>query len=278
MRIPYGVSSPPFTCCSVFHSWDSGARGCIPAGSRWWIIGVGAALLACLSMASGFLASVALVVLRALKLAKKRSSFQDFWITAAVSFGMIALSLYFRVTVPLHEVLKAASLSAWFAAFGRAPGLAVFGPPLAAFAIYSPAIALLISYCWKRRAALDQEDSRLAEALLGVAFWVVLQAAAIAYGRGGDGSQSPGSRHMDLLAPGALVNLFAVVTLLRAYRQSAWIQRGGNLMGTAWMIWMLYGVIWTSHNQFSQCLVRHGGIRIAEEHIRAYVVLGIANI
>ena len=128
------------------------------------------------------------------------------------------LSLYFRVTVPLHEVLKAASLSAWFAAFGRALAWPFSGPPLAAFAIYSPAIALLISYCWKRRAALDQEDSRLAEALLGVAFWVVLQAAAIAYGRGGDGSQSPGSRHLDLLAPGALVNLFAVVDSLRAYR------------------------------------------------------------
>jgi hypothetical protein len=258
-------------CFSFLGLWGAGLH---PAGSRWWIVGVGAALLACLSMASGFLAPVALVVLGALKLAKNRSSFRDFWITAAVSFGMIALSLYFRVTVSQHEVLKAASLSAWFAAFGRALAWPFSGPPVAALAIYSPAIALLISYCWKRRAALDQEASRTAEALLGVAFWVVLQAAAIAYGRGGDGSQCPGSRHMDLLAPGALVNLFAVVAFLRANRQSAWIQRGGNLAGTVWMIWILCGVIWTSHDQFGQCLARHGGIRIDEEHVRAYVATG----
>lgn len=258
-------------CFSFLGLWGAGLH---PAGSRWWMVGMGAALLACLSVASGFLAPVALVLLGALKLAKKRSSFQNFWITAAVSFGMIALSLYFRVTVPQHEVLKAASVSAWFAAFGRALAWPFSGPPFAALAMYSPAIALLIFYCWKRRTALDQEHSRSAEALLGVAFWVVLQAGAIAYGRGGDGLHSPGSRHMDLLAPGALVNLFAVVTLLRAHRQSAWIWRGGNLAGTAWMIWVLYGVISTSHDQFTQCLARHGGIRIDEENVRAYVASG----
>lgn len=258
-------------CFSFLGLWGVGLH---PAGSRWWIVGVGATLLACLSLASGFLAPVALVVLRALKLAKKQSSFRDFWITAAVSFGMIALSLYFRVTVPEHEVLKAASLSAWFAAFGRALAWPFSGPPGAALAIYFPSIALLISYCWKPRTTLDQEGSRPAEALLGVAFWVVLQAAAIAYGRGGDGSQGPGSRHMDFFAPGALVNLFAIVTLLRAKRESAWIQRAGSLAAAAWMICVLYGVIWTSHDKFSQCLARHGGIRIDEEQVRAYVATG----
>jgi len=258
-------------CFSFLALWGMGLH---PAGSRWWIVGVGATLLACLSLASGFLAPVALVVLRALKLARKRSSFRDFWITAAVSLGMIALSLYFRVTIPEHEVLKAASLSAWFAAFGRTLAWPFSGPPSAALAIYSPSIALLIFYCWKRRTALDQQDSRTAEALLGVAFWVVLQAAAIAYGRGGDGSQGPGSRHMDLLAPGALVNLFAIVTLLRAKRESVWIQSGSSLAGAAWMIWVLYGVIWTSHDKFSQGLARHGRVQIDEEHVRAYVATG----
>lgn len=248
--------------------WGAGLH---PVGSTWWLVGLGAALLACLSMASGFLAPVALVGLGALKVAKKQSSFRDFLITAAVSLGMVAVSLYFRVTVPQHEVLKAASLSAWLAALGRALAWPFSGPPVVAVAVYFPVFALLISYCLKRRAVLDIERSRPAEALLGVAFWVVLQAAAIAYGRGGDGSQCPGSRHLDLLAPGVLVNLFAVVTLLSVNPRSPWMRCGGNLAGTVWMMWVLYGVVGTSHDQFSRCLARHGGIRSDEEHIRAYV-------
>jgi hypothetical protein len=207
----------------------------------------------------------------ALKVAKKQHSFQDFLITAALSLGMVALSLYFQVRVPQHEVLKAVSFSAWFAALGRALAWPFSGPPVAAVAVYFPVLTLLISYCLKRRAVLNLERSQPVEALVGVAFWVVLQAAAIAYGRGGDGSQCPGSRHMDLLAPGVLVNLFAVVTLLSVNRQSSWIRCGANLAGTVWMMWVLYGVVGTSHDQFSQCLARHGGIRSDEEHVRAYV-------
>jgi hypothetical protein len=273
----WGFQSPFYILLflSFLGIWGAGLHS---VGSPWWLVGLGAALLACLSMASGFLAPVALVGLGALKVAKKQHSFQDFLITAALSLGMVALSLYFQVKVPQHEVLKAVSFSAWFAALGRALAWPFSGPPVAAVAVYFPVLALLISYCLKRRAVLDLERSRPVEALVCVAFWVVLQAAAIAYGRGGDGSQCPGSRHMDLLAPGVLVNLFAVVTLLSVNRQSSWIRCGANLAGTVWMMWVLYGVVGTSHDQFSRCLARHGGIRSDEEHVHATSPLVIADI
>ena len=248
--------------------------GLYPVGSPWWWVGLGSTLFACFSLASGCFAAVALIGVLALKTAGRHSSLRDFVITATLCLGMVAGSLYFRVTIPEHEVLKAVSLSAWLAAFGRALAWPFSGPPIVAVAVYFPVITLLVSYCFQRRTVADIEGRRSAEALLGLAFWVILQAAAIAYARGGDGSQCPGSRHMDLLAPGVLVNLFAIVALLSLNRQSVWVRRGGKLAAIGWMMWLLQGVFWTSYAHFSQCLVRHGGIRSDEEHVRAYVASG----
>lgn len=191
--------------------------------SRGWWLGALSAALACLAMASGFLAAAAVLALRGVRSLRRRA-LPD---AGELTTGLLCLTLIgvgwtTRVTVPWHAALQAESGPAFLLALGRCLAWPWTGQPWLAFVMQFPLLLLAGNYALTlTRVASEEllEERRGAELLLGVGCWVWLQAMATAYARGG-GNQPPPSRYHDFLALGVLVNCFAACALLRRLRRA----------------------------------------------------------
>jgi hypothetical protein len=183
--------------------------------SWWW--GVVGGLLACLSMGSGGCAGVALAAWVGLRLVLHPPARRERgnWITLGVSlaFGILGLALY---TPPQAAPLTAIHVQS-ASAFLRGLGIHLSWPnsasPLLAFLAFVPFVVLLgvrLRDLWRGR-----DDAWPAEKFLfPLGFWVLLQAAALAYSRN-HAIASVISRYMDLLALGALVNFCCLLRLIQ---------------------------------------------------------------
>src|SRR5439155_21371404 len=111
-------------------------------------------------------------------------------------------AFYYQSTVPSHALIRAPSLSVWANFFSSCLAWSFCGTPMAALIMYLPVGLLVACYIRKRTTALHETWRRLTEAVIAVSTWVILQAAAMAYLRGGNTLPSPISRYMDILALG----------------------------------------------------------------------------
>lgn len=80
--------------------------------------------------------------------------------------------------------------------------------------------ALMLTRLWKQRDNVDQTGARFDVFLLGVAAWVLVQAAAIAYSRGHGLIYTP-SRYYDLLVLGPICNIMLAVRLIGTVHSTA---------------------------------------------------------
>ena len=181
-----------------------------PSFSWPWWSGVAGLVLACLSMASGFFAALALLGLSAVKLMTKRRLNRDSVILIVLCCAVVAIAFYFRTIVPGHAAIRANSFSVWTNFFGSCLAWPFCTTSATCLIMYLPVGLLVVRYFKKRPNDLNETWRRQAEAVLAVSAWVILQAAAMAYFRGGNTLPHPVSRYMDILALGALTNLFAI--------------------------------------------------------------------
>ncbi|PTY07465.1 hypothetical protein DB347_09200 [Opitutaceae bacterium EW11] len=194
-------------------------------GSRWWL-GLAAAALACLSMGSGFLAASAVVVVRTALLLRPS------WISSAVDTsrktGLWTLGTCAAIAVlgaalvqpvAAHEVLKAENPYRFFKTLAHGLSWPLPRIPIAFLVFYLPAFGVCV-----RAARGVRPLSPVSVSAWALVAWTVLQALAIAYGRGAHGHM-PTSRYQDLLAIGCAANglllldnlEFASRRLLRAW-------------------------------------------------------------
>lgn len=150
---------------------------------RWWAGAVGL-VLACLSMASGFFAALALLGLSALRLFTGRRLNRDSVILIVLCGTVVAVAFYFRTIVPGHAAIRADSFSVWANFFGSCLAWPFCGTPAACIIMYLPVGALVVRYLSKRPVDFDETWGRQAEIVIAVGGWVILQAAAMAYFRG----------------------------------------------------------------------------------------------
>lgn len=139
--------------------------------------------------------------------------------------------------------------------------------------MYLPAGLLLARYLSKRPNDLDETWSRQTEAVIGVSAWVILQAAVMAYLRGGNTLPHPVSRYMDILALGALANFFAILLLMKEKSQSA-ARQTGVVFATCWITALAAGSILISQHELGSRAVRTQSLSAIEETVRAYVATG----
>lgn len=182
----------------------------------WWVSLI-MAILAVLSMASGLLVFPILIALSLLQIlrSKKYSVKTLSALFFIVVVFIICLSLMHEV--PGHEELKAKSIVSFVISLMRSLAWPFINEPWLVILLYSPLLIMLATLLKTKR--LQGSDIYM----LAIACWVVLQAAAIAYSRGGVGN-APLSKYMDLLKIGLLLNgvaLFRLVEFLKPMSEKA---------------------------------------------------------
>jgi hypothetical protein len=200
---------------------------------QWWA-GAASLILACLDMAAGVFAPMALLALLALRLFKRGMKWKDAILPALLLLAVIGAAIYFRTVVPYHEQLKAASLGNWLDVFARCLAWPFCNAPLFCLLMYLPVVLVAAWYLRARADSTCARSYRQAEGIIVASIWVAMQAAAIAYTRGGSAILLPVSRYMEILAFGAVANLLAGVFLVSR------LQIGRRLRvasGAAWVVW-----------------------------------------
>ena len=188
------------------------------SGSLLWIAGAVAGFAALFSMASGYAADLAVLgvlLCSALRSANEiRQTLVRNWITIAAACGLSAVGLLLRYNPPGHAAMAAKSAAdfGWFAL----ACLSWPGKPMLPLALVTwiPFGAFLFNYL--RRRTPDDDAGRF---ILGASFWVLLQAAGLAFYRANSG-EGLESRYSDILAFGLLANAICAVWLVAS---------GGNL-------------------------------------------------
>jgi hypothetical protein len=202
-----------------------------PAGSPFWIAGLVGGCAALVSMGSGLAAPLA--VCGALLVGAGRSgagwneAIREKWVTILAACLLTGAGLWLRVTPPDHERLAAKSAGD-FVAFLIAC-LSWPGSPMALLAVFVwlPFAGFLVSYV--RRRTRDEAGERF---VLGLGFWVLIQAAALAVARANSPEQLE-SRYTNILAFGVLANAICLVWLREALTRFRKVLAGSAIL---WLI------------------------------------------
>jgi hypothetical protein len=237
---------------------------------RWWL-GVAAAVAGLGTMASGFLAALAVGGLIILRVITNRRLEKGSVLTFALCVVIAGAGLAMKVSMPDDLPLRAHTLREFLAALTR--NLAwpfIEHPGLFCLAMLLPLVALLIFYARKYF-----PDTRAAEFLLTLGLWSALQAAAIAFGRANYGDGFPASRYMDVLNIFVIAGFFAGLLLLRQWAKGKAAQQLAPLAPL-----LLAGVLFYQLGFISQIVVDQLLIPsrlmnlVAEERVETFLTTG----
>ena len=201
----------------------------------WWI-GAVSTVLAGLTMASGFLAPLAVVFIRSAAVALDRKTWRTHLSTLVFCLLCVATSVFFMTTAPQNHGFRAQGPRYFLGSFCRNlswPECRVSAAFLFLFAV--PAFILARGLFQKER-----RQSRAGWFLSVLFVWVVLQAGALAYGRGGFGGV-PASRYQDVLAIGLLASFLTF--LLEFSRIKPWVRY-------AWILFAAFGLVQDTSDDF----------------------------
>lgn len=244
------------------------------AGSPGWWAGAFSLVLACLDMASGAFAAMALLGLLGSRLFKRRMTWREGVMPALVLLGVIGAAIYFRTVVPENEQMKAQSLGTWLHVFARSLAWPFCDIPALSVAMYLPAGLVA---AWYLRAPEDSTPTRSwrqAEVILVVSAWVIMQAAAIGYTRGGSTVALPVSRYMEILAFGAVANLLASIFLLRQLSSDTNRKRAIGILAVVWALCLAYGAVALSRREMPPRIGPEPALLAFDESVRGYVATG----
>lgn len=211
------------------------------AFSITWILGLLFSVLSVLSMASGSLIFMSIIGLLILELVYTRKFTKHNFLTFSICIIFFSLSIAITPEIEGHKVLKAQSFSAFFISFLSAaawPGIET--PPLAVL-IWTPCLLWLITIL-KNKNSLSKYD----RFLFAISIWVILQAAAFAYSRGGDGTM-PVSKYMDIFTIGILINALFIINLLDFYYRKHGPSTSKTSLASLWFFVIIVGIVSLTH-------------------------------
>ena len=239
--------------------------GFFPPWSRGWWLGASGAVLAAISMGSGFLASGTVLILEMFRLVTKRRRLSETVPTCLIALVVVALSLFYRSAFPPHDALRASSMSAWLNVFARSLAWPYCTIPMLMIVMYLPwgICSFALARPGKRVVQPDREF------LFVLGAWVIVQAAAIGYARGEDGHIVIYSRYMDILGLGAVANALCLLVLIKDGAWKAKRRLAAIGFATVWIGAALFGAA-----QLSLRKMMGPGKEVLlpmEENVRAYV-------
>jgi len=237
-----------------------------------WIAGSLTAVAAVFTMASGVLTAAAVAGMYAVAGIRDRGSRAIRVVRPGATvlvFGAIAAGgAFLLVAYPAHAGYHARSAAEFLRALAR---ILSWPNDWAPWSLVNWLPWCWLAAAWARRRAGDDGPGRFA---VGLGLWVLLQAAAVAFGRGA-GAPPVSARYSDVLAPGLLANFVAFSFLLPALGAAP---RSRQVLRWAAMVWVLgnaYGLIRSTRSFILDTAPARRacvGIRIA--HVEACVATG----
>ncbi len=228
--------------------WGLGLHA--PLTARWWL-GVVSGVAACTSMGSGGFAGLALLAALGTKaiLQPGHHRFSRVWITAlaAVLLAGLGFALFTPAETESLTSFRKPSFGEFLNGFALRLSWPNVSSPFFALLAYAPFVALLGWHLRHRSTVASRrtDDPAPEDFLFPLGFWVILQAAALAYSRN-HVMASVISRYMDLLAPGALVNfccLWRLLDLVSAGKPTLRFRRIASAILIAWTAITLLGLV-----------------------------------
>lgn len=195
--------------------------------SAWWWIGFTAALLAIVSMGSGFLCVVPVIAVTMLR-AWRGERGRPLLAAVLASAVVIGIGLWQRPSAPWHADMHAHGIGEFLAYATRCLAWPLRKEPWVAPLLWAPWLVLF----WRALRARSAQRALPPEAdfVLAGGAWVLLQTAAVAYARGG-GSTLPPTRYGDVSAVGLVFSFLALVLLARGSGS-----RARNPLVGAWVL------------------------------------------
>jgi hypothetical protein len=213
-----------------------------PYTIAWWT-GAASAILSCLTMASGFLAPLAVILIRAAAVVLERKTWRMHLPGFVVCLLCVAVSVPLMVKVSKHADMHAAGLHYFLLSFIKDLSWPAYHTPVAFLVFLFP--MFFIARALVRR---PSQRPRPRWFLLCLTGWVALQAGAFAYGRGRLGDAAV-SRYQDVLAIGPLVSFVALLLESGSMRRRVWY---AGLAG--WFVFMLPELVRNSVFDFRKVL------------------------
>jgi hypothetical protein len=229
-----------------------------PAGTGPWAAGWICAACSLVTIAGGLVTVGVIVGMTLLSVINEPRRWRSELMTLFVAVGVIALGIA-TASPPIaaHAPLRAHSADEFFAALTTNLAWPWLETPVAGIAVWLPIVVLLVALVRRRL-----RTTPLDRLLVGLAAWVVLNGAAVAFGRGSGGAPSA-SRYMDLLSIGVVANAMALPALFddtKGRKVARQIVHGALVL---WLVFVIRGVILverqtsTGLDQYRQFLAAH---------------------
>ena len=243
-----------------------------PPGSQGWLLGLVAAVLSFFTIASGFLAALAVAGLMVLRSLQARRLQRDHLITAGACLTVFALGAALNAQAS-SGVVGAPSWSAILATLAWTLAWPFENKPTMLVFTCLPLALTAVKY-FKGQF----KDPRAAEFLLTLGLWGFLQSAAVAYGRT---SFANSSRYGDLFSVIPMASL-ASLFILGGGELFQRLSRGRQAaLATGWTaillggLWHLSPRDWQNHDDTdSYPLWSAQTLLLQQENIRAFVATG----
>lgn len=236
------------------------------AFSGRWLAGIGALIASYFSMASGALSTFAVAGVVILQLVTMRRTGLREWLGLAGLLAVGFIMLIYVQGVPGHERLKAQSVWQFLSGFVVLASIPLFTIAGAAI-VQLPLFSFCVRLIGNARKITDPHW-----VVLGLAGWLVLQLASLAYGRA-VGITS--SRYMDIVLIALPLNYFALRYLVGELATSKSRAKIANLLSVGWLSLMILGLSVTiSLNPFSGMFERAALRPVQFQNVQNFLATG----
>jgi hypothetical protein len=202
-------------------------------GSRAWWLGWVCAACALFTAAGALAIPLAITAIVLVRYVVDRLPLRHVLFTIALSAAVLVIGLVIQSPpVPYHAVLRAQSIREFAGTLSRSLAWPWIDRPTFSLLMWLP-LLVAASRALRHRSARPMDPFAA-----GLAAWVALQAAAIAYGRGAGGNP-PISRYQDALSLGLLVNTYVLVVWLDSVNGPAVPRR---IVVAAWALLAAVGI------------------------------------
>ena len=234
-------------------------------GSLAWCAGLVACGLALFTIASGLVAAAAVAVTALVRAVVLRERRRDSLVTAGLAAAVAAVGLWLYNPVPGHAVLRADGLWTFLVSFADQLAFPLFETPW-----LFPLLQLPVVW-WLVRAVRDPDRKESVAPLAGLLLFQILQAAILAYARGGF-AHGCAPRYADLQALGIALNAAALAWLWNR-RQAPFQWR--IALTVAWTLAVAIGLQLRCDDAFANYLPAFRSDRAAGiEHFRKFFATG----
>lgn len=275
--LPYGGENAIWGMDSQWYFMDlcavltiAGLGFAKPGSWRWWL-GAVASIVGLFAMATGLLASVvagALILLRAIKHRRiEKKSLAAFCACVVLAGAGSVVVAAPKATGPM----RAHSLNEFTSSLSHFLAWPFPDTTIMACFIGLPVAFLLIVYLRP-----DFQETRLAELLLALALWSLMQSALIAFGRANAAGYIPvASRYMDVCNVFVMASLFAVVLLGGVWERKRFPAWNGLLIPLIFTGIIFFGLCRVSERVVQDVLIvtREWNL-ISEERLQTYMTTG----